>query len=696
MKELFKIGAGIDLDIPEVARLWILRILMSLGMSKKFVGKNGFEDDALAYVLGLEEYLEKHGNDFDRSSCLAKLKHEHTLLESKSKRLALPECLKNNLCQLRQLVGLNETETSLLAFAVLLKTIDSLETVTEYLGNLTTIKMIRHLSTILNLPEQDVKTALGLEGGLNRSGLLRVDKQYHNASYKLDLLSNNFADTLVSADTTPTEYLKGVIALSTPAELRMTDYDHISEFIAILQPYMAHSLKTSRKGVNILIHGAPGTGKSQFVKAFTQSIGYELFDIPNVDDEGDSVNGDKRLRAYSLAQNLFAKRKAILLFDEIEDVFASENPFFGKKSTAQSRKGWMNKALEDNAVPAFWVSNSIREIDPAFIRRFDMVFELPIPSKAQRKKIIEQSCSGWIEADTIKRISESEHLSPAVVARASAVMSSIKKSMPQEQLAQSFVRLINNTLRAQNHPQIKKNDANRLPEFYNAALTNADVDLVQIATGVKQAGSARICLYGPSGTGKTAYGRWLAEYLCKPLIVKKVSDLQSIFIGETEINIALAFEKAELEGAVLMIDEVDSFLQDRRNAMRSWEVTQVNEMLTQIESYSGVLIVSTNLMGCIDQAALRRFDLKAKFDYLNAEQSSALLNKYIEQLKLAPSTETEHKRLHRLKTLTPGDFAAVQRQTRFHPLKCAAEFIEALTGECGLKEASSNGIGFYK
>lgn len=75
-------------------------------------------------------------------------------------------------------------------------------------------------------------------------------------------------------------------------------------------------------------------------------------------------------------------------------------------------------------------------------------------------------------------------------------------------------------------------------------------------------------------------------------------------------NIASAFSEAERDNAVLLIDEVDSFLRDRRDAKASWEVTQVNEMLTQMEQFQGVLIASTNLIEGFDQAALRRFDLK--------------------------------------------------------------------------------------
>lgn len=695
MRRRYNNHTNVDKDIPEIAQLWICRVLVHLGMHKKFIEKTRLDNDSLAFAIGMSEWVDKNSDDYNAIECLSELKRIHASLERKVKKITLPKSLATNIAHLTKLVGLNDTEGTVLAFAVMLDTISPIETVTDYLGNLTTIKMCRSLSVILDRPENEIKEALSMQGILHRSGLLTIDRQCQSMDYKIDLLTNTFADTLISTIASPNDYLKGVVTPSSAPELSMDDYEHIQPFIDILQPYFSHTLKTARRGVNILIHGAPGTGKSQFVKAFSHSLGCELFDIANEDNEGDSVNGERRLRAYSLAQNFFAKRRAILFFDEVEDVFASENPFFGKKSPAQSRKGWMNKILEENPVPAFWVSNAIGQIDPAFIRRFDMVFELPIPPKPQRTKIIEQNCSGLIAAETITRIAESEQLSPAVVARACAVIDSIKGEIPQHELTASFERLINNTLKAQHHAPIPKHKASELPAYYDATLTNADIDLIAIADGIKHADSGRLCLYGPAGTGKTAYGRWLAEYLGKPLILEKVSDLQSMYVGETEQNIARAFERAQEAGAVLMIDEVDSFLQDRRNATRSWETTQVNEMLTQIESYCGVLIVSTNLMDNIDPASLRRFDLKAKFDYLKPEQAVTLLSRCAEQLKLSAPNERENRDIQHVKTLTPGDFATIMRQNRFRPMTSVAEIIGALQAECCLKPSTGKAIGFY-
>ena len=121
----------------------------------------------------------------------------------------------------------------------------------------------------------------------------------------------------------------------------------------------------------------------------------------------------------------------------------------------------------------------------------------------------------------------------------------------------------------------------------------------------------------------------------------------------------------------------------------------VNEMLTQMERFEGVFIASTNLMGGLDPAALRRFDLKVKFDFLKPAQAAALLARYCSGLNLPAPNAGELARLGRLNCLTPGDFAAVVRQSRFRPLADVASMVVALEAECALKQPSRASVGFF-
>jgi len=133
------------------------------------------------------------------------------------------------------------------------------------------------------------------------------------------------------------------------------------------------------------------------------------------------------------------------------------------------------------------------------------------------------------------------------------------------------------------------------------------------------------------------------------------------YVGETERNLARLFEEAERDRAILVLDEVDTLLADRSGAQRSWEVSQVNEFLTQMEAFRSVLICTTNRWEGLDPAALRRFTRKVHFDYLTPEGNvlfyQRLLAPLIGRGRLDDKVET---RLRALPLLAPGDFRVVR------------------------------------
>ena len=205
-----------------------------------------------------------------------------------------------------------------------------------------------------------------------------------------------------------------------------------------------------------------------------------------------------------------------------------------------------------------------------------------------------------------------------------------------------------------------------------------------------------VLLVGPPGTGKTEFCHWLAKKLERPLIMKKASDLLNCYVGGTEHNIAAAFEEAKRENAVLLFDEIDSFLQDRRTANHSWEVTQVNEFLTQMESYEGYLVATTNLLDLMDNACLRRFDLKAKLEYMTDDQAEEMYRRLAQKWKFSVGNEVNN--LRKIRNLSPGDFAAIDRRLRFTKAVSGEKIVDMLKVETQLKEgqmsSSRRTIGF--
>ncbi|WP_198301893.1 AAA family ATPase [Curvibacter sp. AEP1-3] len=605
----------------------------------------------------------------------------------------VPAELATNVEQLARLIGLNQTDCRILEFVTLVFSDPRLLAIADGLGGLTTLQVNKLLSSVLRLPMDEVRQSLSAQSVLTKSGLLAVERKgTETFCSKINLISKDFADNMLFSVAEPADLIRETVTPLGSGHLQATDYDHVQQAYSLLHSYLNHSLSAEKRGVNVLVYGEPGTGKSQLARLLSKEVNAELFEVASQDSDGDPVSGTTRLRAYRVAQSLLVNRRALILFDEVEDVFEDQDQGLRKRSTTQSRKAWMNRTLEDNMLPTFWVSNSVSGLDPAFIRRFDMVIALPIPPRKKRLQIIQSACSDLMSPPALECIADSADLAPAVVARAASVVRSIQDAVAVAEIPKAIELLLNNTLAAQGHPKIKRSSS--LPdEVYDPGLIQTDVDLTQLTAGMSGA-SARLCFYGPPGTGKTAFGQWVARQLDAPLLIKRASDLMSKWVGGSERNIADAFEQAATDGAVLMIDEVDSFLMDRRDASRSWEVSLVNEMLTQMESYEGVFIASTNLMEGLDQAALRRFDLKVKFDYLTTQQAFCLLGRHCTNLSLGEPTDTCKSELSKLSQLALGDFAAVARRHRFKPLSSPLDFVTALEVEVRLKQHAVRPMGF--
>ena len=694
-------------SMEPLVQLWLLRLLIRLGVFKKHFCNNRslFSDDDLAFSLAdifaidMEHY-KTEDDEIDYKEVLKCLDKLYVSAEKKLNIATAPKCLADNVRCLSALAGLSATDSRILEFAVLIHTEEALEKVSALFGELMSKQVFKILSVALDLPQPEVCNSLSKKGALARSGLLSLDRTSAvNLKDKLDLLSPGFADIVVSSDANPVHLLRDVVFPSSAPHLSIADYPHLEKELRVLLPYLKQAVTTGRKGVNILLYGDPGTGKSQLAKILAAETGCVLFEVASEDDDGDPRIGRLRLRSFQAAQNILSSRNMMILFDEIEDVFDYGDSLdigrlFAPVKPRDNPKAWFNRTLEENSVPTLWLGNSISGLDTAFIRRFDMIIKLSVPPKKQRQKIIRTSCPDLLNERDIERISDVETLAPAVVTRASSVVDAIRDKLPGADHAPALELIINNTLEAQGHQRIQRYDPNRLPKTYDPAFIHADSDVEGITAGLKNTKAGRLCLYGPPGTGKTAYGHWLAEQVGVPLLVKRGSDLMSMWVGGTEKHIAESFRQAEMEGAILLIDEVEGFLQDRREAKHNWEVTGVNEMLTRMEAFPGIFIASTNLLDNLDQAALRRFDLKIKFDYLLPRLSRCLLESYCNYLNLDTPDGVLAERLGRLNNLTPGDFAAVQRRHRFNPIGSAADMVNALEEECSLKENFKRPIGF--
>jgi transitional endoplasmic reticulum ATPase len=343
-----------------------------------------------------------------------------------------------------------------------------------------------------------------------------------------------------------------------------------------------------------------------------------------------------------------------------------------------------------------WLSNAIWQMEPATLRRFRLALEVTVPTQGGRRQIVGKYLGHLpVSAPWLDRLAEHEELPPAVLEQVAEVAAELTGST-SEGLEDTLQRLLGQTLSAMGvRASLRKPAVEATP--YRVDVLHTDADLAALAAALRHDPRGRLCLYGPPGTGKTAFGRYLAQVLDRPLLLKRASDLLSKWLGETEQRIARMFEEAEHDGALLLLDEADSLLRERARAHVSWEVTQVNEILTQLEGFDGLFLCCTNLMEDLDAASLRRFDLKIHFDYLRPGQAWTLFREVVvAHGGRSPSARAWKTRLATLPDITPGDFATVVRRQRLTagPLR-AATLLNGLAREVWARRRDKGrGIGF--
>ncbi|MBS1224213.1 MAG: ATPase family, partial [Proteobacteria bacterium] len=471
--------------------------------------------------------------------------------------------------------------------------------------------------------------------------------------------------------------------------LTLTNFPHLSQDTAATVGLLRAALDRRIPGTNLLLYGPPGVGKTEYAAVLAAAVGADLYEVDYADEDGNPIRGERRLRAFNLGQRLLARRdNALLLFDEVEDVF-ERNPFarlFGEEGdNATAGKAWINRTLENNPVPALWLTNDAESMNRAYLRRFDYAIRFNVPPQSVRIEIARHHLGDWAgEDDWLARIAAHEHLTPAQLERAAKLARhaghgdlEANRALVRQALDRSAT-----LLRQKRAPA-----RNLVPTGYDLRFLNVDQDIPKLIAALQRRPHGVFCFHGPSGAGKSELARHIADRLEKPLLVKRASDLLDMYLGQTEQRLAAMFDDARQRDAVLVLDEADSFLRDRRGARHSWEVTQVNELLTQMEAFDGIFIATTNLMESLDAASLRRFPWKIRFDWLKPGQRWGMFAQEFARLGGDIAQALAWKdRVLQLDRLTPGDVAAVVRQYElWDETPSSGEFYRRVAAEVAAK-----------
>jgi len=553
------------------------------------------------------------------------------------------------------------------------------------------------LDAVLGLPAGRSAQLLERRGALAASGLLRHKLGVGSPLEARLRIPQGLLGALLQPMASVHEAVQRLVSRAPVTSLSLADFPHLAEPIALIMTHLRRGLACRASSVNILLHGAAGTGKTELARLLAKTLEVPLYTIEARGlRRDDPATPEERLEEYRFAQGILrVAGPSLLLLDEAEDLFPTPWDHHDNKPG----KALLNETLEQSAVPALWLTNRVAHIDAAFLRRFDVILEVTPPDRHHKVDVLRAHlpASANLDPAWLARAVAPHALTPGVLVRIGRTLASS---------GQDDSGSLQHAIDLMRRQYVRAAEGKDLPALapisaglpFTTAALQCDAPIEHLLTRLRAQPAGRLLFHGPPGTGKTALAHHLAEHIGKGLLLKRASDLLAPYVGQTEANLAAMFREATREGDVLLLDEADSFLGERNAQHARWETTQTNELLTQMEAFEGLFICTTNRLQQLDGAVLRRFDLKIGFAALSPAQRLALIRQAATTLDIAWSEQAgaEVQRAQSLLSgMTPGDVAAALRHLRLTTATpTLAALLDALAAECRYKSPPARRIGF--
>lgn len=548
-------------------------------------------------------------------------------------------------------INLSETEARFVLMKCRMNTIELLISIMRSSANCDN-NFQNKIPNMLGISEKEYRSMLRSDGKIRSFGIIDEDGDYDqtlNECIEEQSIEPWFQDLLKLYD--------------------CSDAYDIESFSVNPQSHeIIMDLLNGKNPVSILFYGKPGSGKTEYAKTLAGLTGKKVYIFKNETETSNRINAIGRLVCLLSME----RPDSILIVDEADSLLKTlDFTFFGTVPT--KTKGTVNKMLENNKDKVIYIINHQHQIDESTLRRFTFSIKFESMSPSMLRRIALTKLSSLDIADETKEklagMFEQYRLTGASVDNVVKALDGIQCSDEEKLISKAKIVMKENSMLLYGKAKMReKVKAEYDPDVINATMkASTIVEMVENAVkfAEKNKGTengVRMLFYGLSGTGKTEFARYIAEKLGKPVLLKRASDIMGMYVGQNEKNIRDAFAEAESTGAILLFDEADSFFYNRNGANRSWERSLVNEFLTQMEEFSGILICTTNLRKIMDPAMQRRFHIMVEFKPMNAAGIKTLIKRYFPAWHFSKSQLAE---LDECESVTPGDFGSLASRIRF-------------------------------
>jgi SpoVK/Ycf46/Vps4 family AAA+-type ATPase len=575
------------------------------------------------------------------------VRREFACLERKS-----PYATARN--RIKSIFGLSEDDSALCEFTFLSQTFDPIE---------------RYFLRILELHGHPNRHMLGLMLGIPPDGvadrilgLARMGVMHADTRRGLHLSRNVIQMWNDGAEDVEKLFCRRIEGKALPLDafpIPKGDVEHVETLLT----------GTKDGPVHILLYGAPGTGKTAFVRSVAAHLGVKAWNVTSRENDDD---GNRRASLMGCLAIASRSKGSFVVVDEAERLLDTRKLLFRPTKD----KAWLNDFMERPGRRVIWITNHVGHIDMAVRRRFSHSIHFDGLGVRERRimwdrMLKENKALGLLPEKRRDEFARTYDVPAAVIEKAVVQAKKVGGGKAGFANAAECVMKAHITLSQDGLPMSPKREASQEYTLEGVCMEGSPVRLLEdcrkldamLRNGTPLLPtSGNMLFYGPPGTGKTALARQIAKELQRDCMVVPASELKSKWVGMTEQNIAAAFLKAEKDGAVLVFDEADSFIFSRDIAQQSSEGRHVNEFLTRLEECRGLCICTTNRREGLDNAAMRRFAHKVEFTYAGPEQIEALYETLLAPLASGPMPERSMGAMCAMRQLAPGDFHAVRSQ----------------------------------
>jgi MoxR-like ATPase len=567
-----------------------------------------------------------------------------------------------NLNHLCKSLGFNKEEKHCIAFLAIVDIHPELSKIVQsVLSDSTIYSFIRLLSIILKIPKIKIKKIFSPESSLISTGLVQIDRGFSLApiSEVPIRILDELPDLLFASFKDPDEIFTYFVKKVSHSLLNISNFTYLRE-VPILIHFLKKALKEKIKGVNVFIYGPPGVGKTEFAKVIAKTLGVELYEVSMIKKTKEFRSEIERISILNLAYKLFRKRKNVLvLFDEADDILKSEMrslSLLSKSSDVSINKYILNRILEENPIPTIWISNSIEGIDPAYIRRFSLIFKVDYPPRKVRYDILNHYFKSLnFSEEVLSKLSDYQYLTPALIQKAAQIL----ESLPQKPLRTNnlifqntlkpekvLIKLINGTLEALGFPLLNITNFENSDFPYISDIPHTEPERKVLLESLSKNKNLKLLFYGPKGSGKTT----LAEHLAKEL------EKESIVVNLCSEKLSNVLEKLFKEEDLIVILKGIEILEKKESEV---ELLLLEEVLKNAKCFAVICIRED--INFENISILKWFDLKVKFGYLKPEEIIRLFKLLLNSKEPIPIKEEFLKKLKSFK-LVIGDFVLAKKR----------------------------------